>query len=181
VLIYYNLGNAKVSGTDLGLNYYLLRDLELRGTLSTVTIDDLTQPAGSSLEATSLNSPTTKYTLGATIKELGPVTAGVTSRNVQSYYFRSGSNSGIIPRFNTVDANLSYKVPVLENVLVNLSVANLFGCTKTDVTYTTPTGTQPNSQLATFEHKCGFGRKHKEMINMPEIGTMAFLGVRFQR
>jgi hypothetical protein len=30
-------------------------------------------------------------------------------------------------------------------------------------------------------HKCGFGRKHKEMINMPDIGTMAFLGVRFQR
>jgi outer membrane receptor for ferrienterochelin and colicins len=180
VLIYYNLGNAKVSGTDLGLNYYVIPRLELRGTLSTVKIDELTQPAGSSLEATSLNSPTTKYTLGATMKDLGPVTAGVTSRNVQSYYFRSGSNSGIIPRFNTVDANLSYRVPVLDNVLVNLSVANLFGCTKTDVTYSTPTGAQPNSRIATMEHKCGFGRKHKEMINMPEIGTMAFLGVRFQ-
>jgi outer membrane receptor for ferrienterochelin and colicins len=187
VLIYYNLGDAKVSGTDLGLNYYLLRNVELRGTLSTVKIDALEvpkvngTPVAGSQEAASLNSPTTKYTLGATVKDLGPVTAGVTSRNVQSYYFRSGSNSGIIPRFNSVDANLSYRVPVLENVLVNLSVANLFGCTKTNAVYSTPTGAQPNSKLESVEHKCGFGRKHKEMINMPEIGTMAFLGVRFQR
>lgn len=179
-LIYYNLGNAKVSGTDLGLNYYLIPTLELRGTLSTVQIDDLTQPAGSSKEATSLNSPTTKYTLGATMKDLGPVTASITSRNVQQYYFRSGSNSGVIPRFNTVDASVSYKVPVLENVLVNLSVANLWGCTQTNAVYSTPAGSQPNSKLESVEHKCGFARQHKEMINMPDIGTMAFLGVRFQ-
>jgi len=105
---------------------------------------------------------------------------------VQSYYFRSGQNSGIIPRFNTVDVNLSYKVPVLENVLVNLAVSNLWGCTQTNLVYSTPTVTppavaQPNSVIASKEHKCGFGRKHKEMINMPDIGTMAFLGVRFQR
>ena len=181
VLIYYNLGNAKVSGTDLGVNYYVIPRLELRGTLSTVKIDELKQPAGSSPEATSLNSPTTKYTLGATMKDLGPVTATVTSRNVQSYYFRSGSNSGIIPRFNTVDASMSYKVPVLDDVLVNLSVSNLWGCTRTNVTYRTVVPTQPNGQIATQEHKCGFGRKHKEMINMPEIGTMVFLGARFQR
>jgi hypothetical protein len=49
------------------------------------------------------------------------------------------------------------------------------------VVYETPTGAQPNSKVKSQEHKCGFGRKHKEMINMPEIGTMVFLGARFQR
>ena len=28
---------------------------------------------------------------------------------------------------------------------------------------------------------CGFNRKHSEMINMPQIGTMVFLGMRLSR
>jgi hypothetical protein len=48
------------------------------------------------------------------------------------------------------------------------------------VTYVT--GTVPaNSQLAGEERKCGFNRKHSEMINMPTIGTMLFVGMRVSR
>lgn len=181
VLIYYNLGNAKVSGTDIGANFVATRNLDLRATLSTVKIDELVAPAGASPEATSLNSPTTKWTVGATAKDVGPWTGGLTYRNVNAYYFRSGSNTGVIPTFGTFDANVSLKLPRLQNTLLSLTVNNLFSCTAQDVRYSTPTGAQPNSFIASESRKCGFDRKHIEMINMPEIGTMAFLGVRFHR
>jgi iron complex outermembrane receptor protein len=181
VLTYYNLGRARVRGTDLGMNYYALPGLELRGTLSTVKLRSLDLPPGGSLEAAALNSPGTKWTLGASATRLGPVQAGLTYRNVNGYYFRSGINSGVIPTFGTVDVTLSYKVPTLQNALLNLSVNNLFGCTAQGVTFETPTGGQPNSRIKSENRACGFNRRHVEMINMPEIGTMAFLGLRLQR
>jgi iron complex outermembrane receptor protein len=182
VLTYYNLGDARVSGVDAGLTALLGSKLEVRSTLSTVKIDEVTLPAGGSPEATSLNSPTTKWTLGATTRNLGPITAALTFRNVNRYYFRSGTNTGVIPTFGTLDASLAYRLPSqFRDALLQLSVANLFGCTTENVTYSTPTGGQPNSVIATDDQGCGVGRKHAEMINMPQIGTMVFLGLRFSR
>ena len=184
VLTYYNLGNAKVSGVDAGLTALLTEHLEARATLSTVKIDELTVPTGSSAEATSLNAPSTKWTVGATMRDLGPVTAGLTFRNVNSYYFRSGTNTGVIPTFGTLDASISLKLPKLQSSFVNLTVSNLFSCTSEDIVYSTPTTTppsQPNSAISSSDKACGFDRRHIEMVNMPEIGTMMFLGVRYNR
>jgi outer membrane receptor for ferrienterochelin and colicins len=182
VLIYYNLGNAKGCGADLLLNFLATNHLELRSTLSTVKITELTVPTGSSPEATSLNSPTTKWTMGATARDMAGVSAGLTWRNVEQYYFRSGSNTGVIPTFGTLDANASYKLPgVLSQARLNVGVSNLFSCAAKNPTFraaaTTPT--QPNSIILTEERGCGFGRKHREMINMPYIGMMTFVGVRY--
>lgn len=181
VLTYYNLGDAKVSGVDLGLSALVTNQIELRTTASTVKIDEVTVPAGGSLEAVSLNSPTTKWTVGATAHDFGPVTGGLTWRNVNGYYFRSGTNTGVIPAFGTLDASLSVKIPTMQNVLVNLSVGNLFTCSARNVTYSPVSAQypQPSQHIATEDRKCGLDRKHAEMINMPEIGMMAFLGVRF--
>ncbi|MFL5575513.1 MAG: TonB-dependent receptor [Gemmatimonadaceae bacterium] len=187
VLIYYNLGNAKVSGTDIGANFLATQRVEVRGTLSTVKIDNLTVPAAAGtggLEATSLNSPGTKWTLGTTAKDIGPASGGLTWRNYVGYYFRSGSNSGIIPTFGTLDANVSYKLPAATSTMLTLGVNNLFSCTGENVTYATPTVTpptiaQPNSILKSEDRGCGFNRKHMEMINMPYIGTMVFVGARW--
>lgn len=187
VLTYYNLGDATVSGADLGVSAVITPRFDVRGTLSTVKIDEVTIPVGGSPEATALNSPTTKWSLGATAHNLNGVTAGLTFRNVLGYYFRSGTNTGVIPTFGTLDASLSYKLPSqFRDATLQLSVANLLGCTSENVTYSTPVVTapavaQPNSQIATRDKGCGFGRKHVEMINMPQIGTMVFLGLRYSR
>lgn len=181
VLTYYNLGDAKVSGVDLGLSAIVTDRIELRATTSTVKINEVTVPAGGSLEAVSLNSPTTKWTVGTTARDFGPVSGGLTWRNVNGYYFRSGTNRGVIPTFGTLDANVSVKIPTMQNALVNLSVGNLYTCSARNVTYEPVSAEfpQPNQRIASEERKCGFDRKHNEMINMPEIGMMAFLGVRF--
>lgn len=183
VLAYYNLGNAKVTGVDLGANVLATKHIEVRGTLSTVKIGDIKVPAGASPEATSLNSTGTKWTVGTTAKDLGRVSAGLTWRNVQGYYFRSGSNSGIIPTFGTLDANVSMRLPGAQDARLSLGVSNLFSCTSENVTYKTVavTPAQPNNAINTEDRACGTNRKHIEMINMPAIGRMIFLGVRWSR
>ena len=179
-LTYFNIGKATISGVDFGANVYATEKLELRGTLSTVKLSNLNVPLAYA-EATALNAPGTKWTLGATMRDIGPATAGLTFRNVTSYYFKSGSNAGVIPTFGTLDASLNVKAPSLQNALVSLGVSNLFSCTATGVTYVA--GTVPaNSQIASeTERGCGFNKKHSEMINMPQIGTMVFLGLRLSR
>jgi iron complex outermembrane receptor protein len=181
MLTYYNLGNAKVNGTDIGVNFLATDRVELRGTLSTVVLDSVRVPAGRE-EATTLNAPSTKWTLGFTARDVGPLTVGGTLRTVNAYYFRSGVNTGVIPTFNTVDLNLSARVPGMQGALLNLGVSNLFTCSARNIEYQMAVaGVPPNSNIRTENRSCGFGRKHREMINMPEIGTMAFLGVRLHR
>jgi iron complex outermembrane receptor protein len=188
VLTYYNLGDARISGADVGVNVVATRRLELRATASTVSLDELQLPAGGNPEASALNAPSTKWTFGATMKDVGPASFSTTWRNVNAYNFRSGINVGVIPTFGTLDANVSVKLPTLQGAMINLGVSNLFVCSARGLTYrpaAAATATTPavpaNSVIASEDRGCGFGRKHAEMINMPEIGHMAFLGVRFQR
>ncbi|HTI64643.1 MAG TPA: TonB-dependent receptor [Gemmatimonadaceae bacterium] len=179
VLIYYNLGRATLSGYDIGANYFATSRIELRGTLSTTKLTDMSVPKGFE-EATALNAPSTKWTLGATAKDVGPVTASLTFRNVNAYYFRSGVNTGVIPTFGTLDASLSARIPQLPNTLVNVGVSNLYSCTARNVAY--KAGTTPaNSVIVSEDRGCGLGRQHREMINMPEIGGMLFVGLRVQQ
>ena len=179
MLTYFNTGTATISGVDIGANFYATDKVELRGTLSTVKLSNLVVPAAYA-EATTLNAPGTKWTLGATMRDIGPATAGLTFRNVNSYYFRSGSNLGVIPTFGALDASVNMKVPTMDNALVNLGVSNLFSCTAASVTYVAAT-VPANSMIATEDRGCGFNRKHTEMVNMPQIGTMVFLGMRITR
>ncbi|MES2177529.1 MAG: TonB-dependent receptor [Gemmatimonadota bacterium] len=179
MLTYYNTGKATVSGVDIGANVYATDQLELRGTLSTVKLSNLDVPAALA-EATTLNTPGTKWTLGATMRDIGPATAGLTFRNVNAYYFRSGSNTGVIPTFGTLDASVNVKLPEMQNTLISLGVSNLFSCTAASVSYVAAT-VPANSQIATEDRGCGFNRKHIEMINMPQMGTMVFLGMRIVR
>lgn len=182
-LIYYNLGDAKVSGVDLGANLIASRHVEIRANLSTVGIDELTTPTGAAPEATSLNAPSTKWSLGVNANDIGRFSFGTTFRNVVGYYFRSGSNAGVIPTFGTLDANVSVRLPTTQKALLNVGVANLFSCTGQDVRYEAVSTTypQPNQRIASEDRKCGFNRRHVEMINMPEIGTMVFVGIRYTR
>ncbi|HEX6042523.1 TonB-dependent receptor [Longimicrobium sp.] len=175
VLTYWNLGRAKINGTDLGLNVVVTPKISLRSTLSTIDISDVEVDAGRE-ESTALNSPELKWTLGASFQDFGRLTGGLSVRHVDEYYFRSGVNRGFIPGFSTVDATMGYRLDRF-NTMLTLGVSNLFSCggrfeyADTDVLRATPTHE---------DRACGFGEKHVEMINMPEIGTMVFLGVRYQ-
>jgi iron complex outermembrane receptor protein len=173
-LTYYNLGSARLTGTDAGVNVIITPKINVRGTLSVIDISDVAVEAGRE-ESTTLNSPELKWTLGAGFQDFGRLTGGFSVRHVDEYYFRSGANRGFVPGFTTLDANLGYRIDRY-NTQVTLGVSNLFACggrftyADTDVLFQNPTDEA---------RACGFGEKHQEMINMPEIGTMLFLGLRY--
>jgi outer membrane receptor for ferrienterochelin and colicins len=181
VLTYFNLGEATISGLDAGVNFYLTPRVTLSSTVSLLELNDVEVPPGRE-EATSLNAPYTKGTLGVNFREFGNFQGGATLRHVNSYYFRSGINFGVIPTFTTTDLSLGYRLRPF-NTTVTLGVNNLFSCSQklddegvgfryapTDALRTTPINK---------ERACGFNQRHQEMINMPHVGTMIFLGGRY--
>ncbi|MDB4949894.1 MAG: TonB-dependent receptor plug [Gemmatimonadetes bacterium] len=188
-LIYYNLGAARLHGTDAGFSYILDRHVSARANVSLLQLDKVEVPAGRE-EATSLNAPATKYTLGLDFNDVaaprGSVLGGLTLRHVNRYYFRSGINMGQLPNFTAADVSVGYKLPRY-NTLVNLSVSNLFSCTGAFTYASSLPAADPrrttdplNKNPISEDRSCGFNKKHAEMINMPAIGSMVFLGLQFQ-
>ncbi len=178
VLTYFNLGTARMNGVDAGINYVLNPRVSFSATASWAELESideinilnvLGQPDTARIrEASSLNSPEWKYTLGANVTDLGPFTAGLTLRHVDGYFFASGINKGNIPTFTTVDLNVGYRHPRFQRALINVGVSNLFTCTG-------------DYELSTDEDEegCGFDQRHLEMINMPSLGTMVFVGLKY--
>ena len=184
-LTYINVGKAKISGIDAGAKYLLSPTLTMSASVSVMKLDTIEKPSGAlataGTEATAFNSPTTKWTVGLDqAKIYGALSGGIMLRTVIEYEFRSGVNVGRLPGFSTVDVNFGYDLP-WENTRFMIRMQNLFTCTSGT---TTPhalgiAGTNP----ATFksDRKCGLGRQHQEMLNMPLIGPMVFAGVRYGR
>jgi iron complex outermembrane receptor protein len=180
-LTYFNVGDAKIYGTDIGVRYLITPTVAFSGTTSLQKLDTIYKRPTDPLEATAFNSPSSKANVGMDFSEIVSKDAygGFTIRYVNGYDFRSGINVGHIPTFSTFDLTAGYRVPAL-NGRINLSVQNLFSCRSGTSTVdgwlaaTKPLKYTPKSE-------CGFGKKHIEMINMPEIGTMVFLGFRLDR
>ena len=180
-LTYFNVGRAKIYGTDIGVRWLITPAIALQGTTSLQKLDEIERRPGDPVEATAFNSPTTKFTVGMNFAEL-PVSglnAGFTVRHVNKYDFLSGVNVGRIPTFTTLDLSFGYGLPRI-NSRLNVSVQNLFACTGGT---TTPNIWIAAGRSAIYKEggECGFGKKHNEMINMPAIGTMVFAGLRWQR
>lgn len=179
-LIYFNLGAATLRGTDLGVKWLATRKLDVSATFSYTDLKDVEVRTGTPAniaELTALNAPPIKWTAGANVKEFLPrLSGGFTARHVTGYVFRSGINAGWIPTFNTLDFNFSYAVKSL-GVSVNANVQNAFACVSE---YTLGTGATA-FEVQKSERKCGFDRRHQEMVNMPALGTMFFLGIRYNR
>ena len=180
-LVYFNAGKGLIHGTDVGLRWLITPTLAATGTTSLQKVDHIDRKATDPLEATAFNSPSVKYTLGMDAARLGMdgLRGGFTVRHTSIYDFTSGVNVGTIPTFTTADVSLGYALPAL-GAHVNFSLQNLFSCVG---------GTSaPNGWIAagrpamyTANSECGFGKKHLEMLNAPSVGTMVFLGIRWDR
>ncbi len=177
-LTYFNVGNAQITGTDMGVKFLVTPTIAINGTASLQKLDTIERKPSDPIEATAFNSPTTKFNVGMDFANLynNQLHAGFTVRYVNGYQFLSGINAGKIPTFSTFDFTAGYKLP-LYNSSINLSVQNLFACRGgTNAIDGWLAAAKPLKYTAGQE--CGLGKKHIEMINMPEIGTMAFLGLR---
>ena len=178
-LTYFNLGKATLSGIDLGLKYVVNDKFNLSGTASAMKLDSIIPKAGDPAEATALNSPSFKATLGGDAHDLPMQLFGAfTIRFVRDYKFLSGVHNGRIPGIATFDINVGRKLA--QGTYLNFSLQNLFTCTSGT---TTPpaflNAALPSTYVGSWG--CGIGRKHIELLNMPAIGAMGFLGIRFDR
>jgi len=180
-LTYFNVGNAQIKGTDMGMKFLVTPTVALNGTASFQKLDKVERQATDPIEATAFNSPTSKFNVGMDFANLynNQLHGGFTVRYVNGYHFLSGVNNGKVPTFSTFDFTAGYKLPTL-GASVNLSVQNLFACRGgTSSINGWIAATKPS--LYNKKQECGLGKKHIEMINMPELGTMAFLGIRWER
>lgn len=180
-LTYFNVGNAQITGTDIGAKFLVTPTIAINGTASLQKLDTIERKATDPIEATAFNSPTTKFNVGMDFANLynNVLRGGFTVRYVNGYRFLSGINNGKIPTFSTFDVTAGYKLPAM-GASINLSVQNLFACRGgTNAIDGWLAAAKPLKYTA--KQECGLGKKHIEMINMPEIGTMAFLGIRFDR
>ena len=87
--------------------------------------------------------------------------------------------NGRIPPFGTLDLNASYRIRGTR-ATVTLQAQNVFACV--GGTSTPPAAGIGAGVKATYTpgQQCGFGQAHQEFLNMPLMGTMIFLGMRWE-
>lgn len=178
-LSYFNLGEATLSGIDAGWRFVVSDKINWTGTTSFLKLDSIIQRTGDPLEATALNSPQVKFTTGMDARDLKfDAFGGFVLRFVKDYQFLSGVHNGRIPGFATFDFNVGRKLSA--NTTLNVSVQNLFACTSGT---STPPAFLAAANPAVYSRGwgCGMGRRHIEFLNMPAIGSMTFVGVRYDR
>ena len=119
------------------------------------------------------------FTAGVPHAGHAPEWGAFSVRYVNRYSFQSGVNWGVIPGFGTFNLTASYKLPSSNGKLF-VSAQNLFSCV--GGTTTPPATGIASSQKAvyTVKQQCGFGQTHQEMLNMPAIGPIIFVGVRYE-
>jgi len=177
---YKNLGEAQIRGADIGLRWLPTNKVVVNGTLSLISLRsvDTTGTGTAGREAVSINSSPTKISVGVDfIEPVKNLLVGITGRSSDKYFFRSGVNIGEVPKFQTADLFLGYKLPSM-GAQLNVNVVNAFACS--GGSYSLGAGQVLPGTLVK-ERQCGFGQKHLEMVNMPELGTIVFVGVRFNR
>lgn len=181
VLTYINLGSADATGGDFSARYIATEHIAAS---ATVSFTDLTRAnraspdTSASAEATSLNTSPVRWNARVDFSDTKTRTRlGFLVRHATGFTFRSGVNAGLIPTYEALDANASMRLPSL-GAQLNVSVQNIVACRagsyELRLTQTSPGTLVPR-------HKCDIGLRHIEMINMPEVGTMIFIGLRYER
>jgi outer membrane receptor for ferrienterochelin and colicins len=177
VLSFYNIAKAKTSGVDASLRLLATPRLELFVTANMTRFGDLEQ-AGGPPDAAKFNASPARITAGTVVSEpIAGLNAGLTARYVHSYDFRGGVDFGRIPSFGTLDANASYRIAASPVILL-FQAQNVFACVGGALV---PPPNGVNAQVeGTYipARKCGFGQRHRELLNMPAVGSMFFIGAR---
>lgn len=181
VLTYINLGSAGATGGDFSARYIATEHLSAGATVSftdLTRVNRTSQDTSASAEATSLNTSPVRWNARVDFSNAKTNTRlGLLVRHATGFTFRSGVNAGIVPTYESLDANASMRLPSI-GAQLNISVLNIVSCRAGSYELRL-TQTSPGTLVQ--RHKCDIGLRHIEMINMPEIGTMIFVGLRYQR
>ena len=179
-LTYFNAGKATINGIDGGLKFYFTDKIAAAMSASLVKIDTIIRKATDPVEATSFNSPSVRVTGGMDFNNVVQnMIAGFTTRYVSKYDFRSGVNYGLIPAFGTLDITAGYALPNTGAKLL-FQAQNIFSCVGGTTKAPLLGISSANKAVYTEGRECGFGKKHQEMINAPQLGPIVLVGVRWE-
>jgi len=154
ILTYRNFGNVELWGTDIGFEAYATDALVINGSYSFVSeecFDVDEDGACSSAADIALNAPTNKGSLGARymLPDVG-LEFGGRGRFSETFAMNSGVYVGQVEKFTVFDANVAWRVPNYDGLIVSLTVNNVAD------------------------------NKHQEFIGAPEIGRIGLLKLQYQ-
>jgi iron complex outermembrane receptor protein len=177
-LTYFNLGTGYFDGVDAIVRHQFNERVATSATLSVTRLDTIETRPTDPVDAAGFNTSPTRASLSLeavdTPKDL---TTRMSIRYANGYEFRTGIDNGHVPTFATLDLSGSYRIANLATTIL-LQVQNLAACVS-GTTTRPPNGVAgPSRHLYTPKRDCGFGVRHRELLNMPAIGTMIFVGAR---
>jgi iron complex outermembrane receptor protein len=179
-LSFFNVGAATTTGIDAGVRYYLTDRMLASSSVTLARLNSLETKPGDPPDASGFNTSPARVTGTVELIDV-PKRArqAVTVRYVNGYDFRAGVHYGHLPSFATLDFTASYR-PLRSRTTVVLQAQNLLTCVGGTVT-PPASGISPTTPATyTAGRRCGFGERHHELLNMPAVGAMVFLGVRWE-
>lgn len=122
LLTYGNFGNITVYGFDVGAKFYFTEDIRLGATYSFVNKDEFETEG----EIIPLNAPRHKVgvSLQSDFKKIG-LDVGLRWRWQDAFPGNSGVYVGNIRAINQIDGTLTYTLPFLKTMKLNLTVTNI--------------------------------------------------------
>ncbi len=152
MLTYRNYGDITLYGYDIGLQAAIMDGLTLSGNVSYVDKNFL--PNLDNIADLSLNAPKLKYSISAGYDNISlGLNADIRLRHVDGFPVRSGVYIGNVPGYSTIDINIGYTLPFVENLQFTLTAQNL-------LTFVEGSDESP------------FEQRHREFIGTPEIGRL---------
>ena len=124
IITYRNFGEVTVNGLDVSLAYYLNDDLTLTGNFSWV--DDNLFENLDGIANVYLNAPKQKFKLGASYALPALyLTVGGKMRYAGDFTMQSGVFAGEVDSYTVLDANVAYKLPVGQDLMLRIDITNL--------------------------------------------------------
>jgi outer membrane receptor for ferrienterochelin and colicins len=176
-----NVGEGPLRGLDAAVRYYLSDRVSLSTSTSLTQVGTIKVGPTDPPEASAFNTSALRSSIAAELVDLPRgLEATARARYVQGYEFRSGSDWGRIPTYTSLSASTSYRLPSISGVTLLAQADNVASCVAG--TTTAPVTGISSAARATYTpgRKCGFGLGHHEILNMPAVGTMVFVGARYE-
>jgi len=125
IVTYVNLGDVDIFGADIGLTYVVNNDIQIQGSYSFASKDEL---ISNQRDVVAFNSPKNKFSLGLdhTVGNTG-FGYGLNYRWFQGFPAMSTPYFGDIDSYGTGDIKLFYRPKALENFQITLDVNNVLG------------------------------------------------------
>lgn len=178
VQTFFNLGEGISDGVDAAVRFYFTDHIAVASTMSFTRLDTIKTKPTDPKDAGQFNTSSNRTNISLETTDLPKnASASATLRYVNGYTFRSAVVWGRVPTFGMLDLTASYRVPRLATTFT-VQGQNLAACV--GGTSAPPATGLSSSSMATYtaSRKCGLGQTHQELLSMPALGPMIFVGAR---